>query len=151
MAMLAPDPTVTDPAYRLGVATEILRQIIDPASPLSVHERIHPGVINQRIVDFLAAEAAITPPPGPDPQRVPLLRAIAHRVPWPASALDGLWPGDRVFHEEHGPGEVQPIADDEYPERLELLTHGSLLVGFDSGARWVPAVDCQRTSPAEAF
>lgn len=141
-----PHPHIdANPAYRLGVAKEILRQIADPASPLRLHERLHPGAVNERIVEFLATDDQHTPAPA-DPTVIPLRRVIANQVPWPAGQLCDLWPGDCVTHDQWGPGTINGLEDDDYADHLETLMGGTLLADFGpNGPRWVAANELTRT------
>ena len=145
------DPRIdADPAHRLGAAKEILRQIADPDSPLRLHELVHPGAVNERIVEFLATDDQhATAPTGPDATVIPLRRVIANQVPWPAAQLCDLWPGDCVDHDQWGPGTVNGFTDEDYADHLDTLMGGTLLADFGpNGPRWVPANELTRTHEA---
>jgi hypothetical protein len=143
------DPTA-DPAHRLGAALDFIRQLADPDSALSIGMAVD-GVdyVRARAAEFLQRHG-LTPTVYPDATRVPLRRVIAAQVPWPALAVHGLWPGDVVVHDDHGPGVVEGFNHTEWPDVLELVAGGQVLVDFDrSGGVWVRASELTRTSEAD--
>jgi hypothetical protein len=148
--------STTDPAaeavhIRAAAACELISMIADPEGSVAIGLAVDGSDYVRRLcADFLARHG-VTPTYHGDPTRAPLRSVIASRVPWPAHALHGLWPGDRVEHPEHGPGTVLGHSDEVYAERLEVLTGGHLLVDFAHEAEWVAAVDCTVTTRAEPF
>lgn len=146
------DDIPADPRTRLGYARELIRQIADPNSALSLGWTVYgPDHVRERCAEFLAREdqhrvADGIAPATYDPTDVPRRRLIADRTPWPALATCDLWPGDMVTHPSHGAGSLVGFDNDEWPDALQLLAAGSVLVSFDIGERWVMAAELTRTS-----
>lgn len=147
--------TMTDTQVweRLGRANELLTQIADPASPISVGRRVWgDDYMLERIRLHLAGEAAIRPPMTGYHE---IAVALATRIPWPTLATKGLWPGDVVTHEAHGRGVVAEIVDEDWPRFLPLVSGGSLLVRFgDPGAtleHWVPVDTLTNTNSGSPY
>jgi hypothetical protein len=132
-----PSDYTADPSYRLGVAKELLRNVLDPNHPGT---RVHgPGYLPGRIREFLAGEGE----QGMGHAETAAQTAIAAlRTPWPQHAANGLYPGDMVTHPDFGAGRLCGFNDAEWPSAFKLVTAGQVLVDFDdpADARWVPAV-----------
>lgn len=131
-----PSDYTADPLYRLSVAKELLRCVLDPHDLGT--KVCGPDYLKGRIHDFLTAEGE----QGMGPAEAAARAAVAAlRIPWPHLATGGLEPGDRVTHPALGEGALTGYTDEEWPSLIPVVTAGHVRVQFGEqiGRVWVPA------------